>query len=447
MRGGYRSWMRGAGALAACAALTFASGASAYTMKTLYSFCSQDRCADGIAPNALTMDQAGNLYGSASEGGERGGKGVIFELIPNADKSAWTYEVLYRFCKGCIFRPGGKLVLDTAGNLYGATQWGGRTQGAVFELSPNAGRTSWTLTQLHSFKFCRRSGCVNNGYESQVNALAYAGSATGALYDGTSPLYGTTALGGNSQAGFVFQLTPKDGRFHYRDIYDFCPAPGCDGGGVSYAPVYVDPRGNLFVTTVAYGAGNGGGIIELAPGPHGTFTATTRHSFCTPFDCPDGKYPTADPIPDAQGNLYGTTVLGGFNNQGVVYELAPDGAQSQYTMLYSFCPNDVCDDGRWPSDGRLAADSAGNLFGTTRWGGIHHNDPVASGGGTVFEFNGTHQTLYNFCAATDCSDGQEPTGGLVMGAQGNLFGTTHSGGRRNARKAPDGAGTIFELSP
>ncbi len=87
-------------------------------MKTLYSFCSQDHCADGLVPNMLTMDQAGNLYGSTSRGGDHPGKGVIFELIPNADKSAWTYEVLYRFCDGCIGQPGGKLVLDTAGNLY-----------------------------------------------------------------------------------------------------------------------------------------------------------------------------------------------------------------------------------------------------------------------------------------------------------------------------------------
>jgi uncharacterized repeat protein (TIGR03803 family) len=440
----YRSWMAGLGALVVCAASSLTSDASAYTMKTLYNFCSQAACADGIAPNALTMDQAGNLYGSTFGGGDRD-RGVIFELIPNADKSAWTYEVLYRFCKGCIVRPEGKLVLDTAGNLYGVTHWGGGTDGAVFELSPNAGRTSRTLTELHSFKFCKR-GCLS-GYESQLNALSYAGSATGALYDGTSPLYGTAATGGSNESGFVFQLTPQDGGFHFRKIYDFCSAndPECDGGGISYAPAYVDPHGNLFVTTVAYSQDHGGSIVELAPAPH-KFVATKLYDFCDPFNCPFGNYPTASLIPDAQGNLYGTTQLGGSNDQGVVYKLVPDGQSSQYTVLYNFCPRNPCNDGRAPSAGPLTMDTAGNLFGTTKWGGIHHNDPITSGGGTVFEFNGTRQTLYDFCAAPNCSDGQEPTGGLVRDAQGNLFGTTNSGGQMS-RKAPNGAGTIFELTP
>ncbi|HEX4862063.1 MAG TPA: choice-of-anchor tandem repeat GloVer-containing protein, partial [Rhizomicrobium sp.] len=406
------------GAVAVCAALTFAGGASAYTMKTLYTFCSQHACADGIQPNALTMDPAGNLYGSTYDGGDRR-KGVIFELIPNADKSAWTYEVLYRFCAGCIGRPEGKLVLDTAGNLYGVTHRGGHTQGAVVELSPSAGRSSWTLTELHSFIFCRKDWCAN-GYYSQLNALAYAGSETDALYDGVSPLYGTSALGGGNRSGFVFQLTPQDGGFRYRNVYDFCTAPHdpiCDGGGITYAPAYVDPHGNLFLTTNAYSVYGGGGIVELTPPrSHGKFTATKLYDFCSPFRCPFGNFATAAMIPDAQGNLYGTTQLGGSTGEGVVFKLAPDGQSSQYTVLYNFCPTGTCDDGRVPSSGPLTMDSAGHLFGTTQWGGIYHNDPITSGGGTVFELNGTHQTLYNFCAATDCSDGQEPTGGLMMDA-------------------------------
>lgn len=442
MRNDHQGWVTGLAALAVCAALMFAGDASAYTMKTLYNFCSQDSCADGIAPNMLTMDQAGDLYGSTSDGGERGGRGVIFELIPNADKSAWTYDVLYRFCKGCGGRAGGKLVLDTAGNLYGVTQHGGHKQGTIFELSPNAGRTSWTLTQLHAF--CKEFRCPDG--QRQINALTYAGETAGALYDGTSPLYGTTSDGGSGN-GVVFQLAPRNGKFHFKIVYDFCPAPECDGGANSYAPAYVDPHGNLFVTTV-HSLSDGGGIVELAPGPHDTFTATTLHTFCTvPLGiCPDGNYPTADLIPDAQEGLYGTTQLGGSNNQGVVYKLVPDGQASQYSILYNFCPTAVCDDGRAPSAGPLTMDSAGNLFGTTKWGGVHFDSSVVSGGGTVFELNGTRQTLYDFCAAANCSDGQEPTGGLVMDAQGNLFGTTNSGGR-TARKAPRGAGTIFELTP
>ena len=102
MRDGFRGWTAGLAAIAACAAVAFAGGASAYTMKTLYSFCSQAQCADGLTPSMLTMDSSGNLYGSASAGGGDGrGRGVIFELAPNADKSAWTYTVLYRFCAGC----------------------------------------------------------------------------------------------------------------------------------------------------------------------------------------------------------------------------------------------------------------------------------------------------------------------------------------------------------
>jgi uncharacterized repeat protein (TIGR03803 family) len=444
MRDGFRGWTAGLAAIAVCAAVTFAGGASAYTMKTLYSFCSQAQCADGLTPSMLTMDSSGNLYGSASAGGGDGrGRGVIFELAPNADKSAWTYTVLYRFCAGCGARPEGKLVLDTAGNLYGATELGGHKQGTIFELSPNAGRTSWTLTRLHAF--CKESRCPDG--QRQINALAYAGAATGALYDGTSPLYGTTSDGGGG-SGVVFRLAPKDGQFHFQVIYEFCPTETCDGGGKPYSPVYVDPQGNLFVTTTAGGQHNQGGIIELSPRPHGKFAATALYNFCSPIgSCTDGNYARSDLIPDAQGTLYGTTLWGGYGNQGTIYKLVPDGQASQQSVLYSFCTHETCDDGRWPSAGPLTMDTAGNLFGATEWGGIHHDSPVTSGGGTVFEFNnGIRQTLYDFCATADCSDGQYPTGGLVLDAQGNLFGTTSYGGLITNRESL-GAGTIFELTP
>src|SRR6185312_13087950 len=124
-------------------------------------------------------------------------------------------------------------------------------------------------------------------------------------------------------------------------------------------------------------------------------------------------------------------------NGGLVFKLAPDGT---YNPIYNFCALKSCADGALPQSDLLMG-SDGTLYGITTNGGGNNIDVGFAGGGTVFALNGsTLQTLYHFCAVKDCRDGEYPMGGLIMDAQGNIFGTTSAGGKH-------GTGVVFELSP
>jgi len=162
----------------------------------------------------------------------------------------------------------------------------------------------------------------------------------------------------------------------------------------------------------------GGGVVfKLAPDG----TEAVLHRFCSQSGCADGEHPHAGLVLDTAGNLYGTTYYGGSNvyNGGVVFKLAADGTE---TVLYNFCSQSGCTDGAEPVGG-LVIDAAGTLYGTTSAGG-------ASGGGVVFKLapDGTETVLYNFCSQSGCADGAEPWAGLVTDTAGNLYGTTVGGG-------------------
>jgi uncharacterized repeat protein (TIGR03803 family) len=177
-----------------------------WTEKVLYNFCAQSNCADGATPLAgLIMDGAGNLYGTTKGGGANSqsvaGCGTVFELMPNASKTAWTETVLYSFCSqsGCAdgFGSDASLIMDRAGNLYGTSDFiGSSVYGVVFELTP-AG-TGWKETVLHSF------GTADGG-----------GPVASLIMDGAGNLYGTTLYGGSSQSpcsnsggcGVVFKVS------------------------------------------------------------------------------------------------------------------------------------------------------------------------------------------------------------------------------------------------
>jgi hypothetical protein len=218
-----------------------------------------------------------------------------------------------------------------------------------------------------------------------------------------------------------------------------------DANGAHPAAVLIaDANGNLFGTTFLGGAGNEGGtVFEIAKTPGGyASTPTTLVSFCSLANCADGAHPAAGLIADADGNLIGTTSSGGAGNEGgTVFEIAktPGGYASTPTTLVSFCLLANCADGALPMAG-LIADAKGNLFGTTAIGG-------AFGGGTVFEIAKTHRgyastptTLVSFCSLANCADGSSPRGGLIADADGNLFGTTAHGGAGNE------GGTVFEIA-
>jgi uncharacterized repeat protein (TIGR03803 family) len=241
------------------------------------------------------------------------------------------------------------------------------------------------------------------------------------VLDGQGNLFGTTGAGGADFCGTVFELA--HGSSTVTTLYSFT---GVTDGAWPLAGLVLDGQGNLFGTTFVGGAGDYGSsdygygtVFELA---HGSSTVTTLYSFTGETD---GASPQAGLVLDRQGNLFGTTCAGGAGGYGTVFELAH--GSSTVTTLHSFTGTE----GVGVFASRLVLDEQGNLFGTTEYGG-------ASDHGTVFELSasGTFTTLHSFTGETD---GFDPCAGLVLDGQGNLFGTTYFGGASDC-------GTVFELS-
>lgn len=199
----------------------------------------------------------------------------------------------------------------------------------------------------------------------------------------------------------------------YTVLYSFqC---GTDGAH-PYSGLIQDKFGDLFGTTYYGGTFGKGTVFELtAAGAESVLYDFTGNT--------DGGYPSAGLVPDAHGNVYGTTVGGGTSGQGVVFKLSRAGAE---TVLYDFTGGSS---GGSPDAG-LAVDPQGNFYGTTVNGG-------ANGLGTVFKLtpSGVHSVLYSFVG----TDGANPEAGLVRDTAGNLYGTTLNGGA-------SGHGVVFKVT-
>jgi uncharacterized repeat protein (TIGR03803 family) len=246
------------------------------------------------------------------------------------------------------------------------------------------------------------------------------------IRDAAGSLYGTTYAGGAHDCGTVFQLTPERGGVWMERILHSFNANGKDGTYPNASLIF-DHSGNLYSTTVYGGADGGGTVFELTPRKGGVWTEKILHTFIANGE--DGFYPVASLIFDAAGNLYGTTAGGGVASRGTVFELTPKTWTEK--ELYSF--NGNSQDGDGPQAG-MVLDADGNLYGTTIAGG-------ADGGGTAFEVTpgaGTEKVLYNF--NSNSQDGSGPQAGLIFDATGNLYGTTVYGGA-------GGYGTVFKIMP
>jgi len=321
--------------------------------------------------------------------------------------------------------------------------------------------------------------------------------ASSLVFDLSGNLYGTTLQGGKLGAGMVFKLTPGNGQWTERVLYNFCQQNGCTDGSTPYGQLAFDSKGNLYGTTYQGGAygqgvafqltghpdgtwtetvlhnfGNGtdgagplagmifdtvgnlygttstggtsgsncfagcGTIFELTSGINGQWTETVLYNFCSQANCADGNSLTAGLILDTSGNLYGTTAFGGgIPNNGVVFELSPGGG-GQWTqqVLYTYAGGA---DG-YNSHASLAL-NGGNLYGTTVFGGLNGNN------GTIFELQHLNsgqwqeQVLYSFCSQFECTDGSSPLAEVTFDKSGNLYGTTDSGGASQS-------GVVFELT-
>lgn len=271
------------------------------------------------------------------------------------------------------------------------------------------------------------------------------GSDGGGLFgavtvDAVGNLYGVTSGGGAYEQGTVFKLTRSaGGKWTERVLHSFYYRS--DGNG-PMSNLILDAAGNLYGVVGSGGPNGAGTAFELSPDRNGTWMETKLYSFCSVTHCTDGSGPTAGLIQDAAGNLYGTTQGGGKYGEGVVFELTPISDGWTESVLYSFCFNvNPCTDGDDPYAG-VSWDSAGNLYGTTKYGGKSSSDY-----GTAFELKHNqdgswqHQLLHSFPAFP--RDGRLPYAGLVVDKSGSLYGATLQGGSSSCET---GCGTVFKLT-
>jgi uncharacterized repeat protein (TIGR03803 family) len=345
-----------------------------WTEKVVHSFSGSP---NGVYPEGrLVIDPDGNLYGATAYGGEYG-DGTVFELRPAAG-GRWNEKVLHSFNGSDGAAPGGGLVLDAAGNLYGTTTSGGLGCdgygcGVVFRLTHDPDG-HWKEVVLH--KFSGKDGALPEG------DLVF--DAAGDLYGTT---YGNFFRGCSSyDCGTVFKLTPSaNGQWNEEVLHRFK-----DNGKDGYFPsggVVLDSRGGLYGTTSAGGGsacyGNGcGTVFRLTHGANRKWVETLLHIFDNNNN--DGTDPVGPLTFDRGRNLYGTTYSGGSHSYGTVFRLSRC-RKEKWTekILYNFCSAYGCMDGTHP-EGGLIFDAAGDLYGTA-FGGLSDSRLNFYPRGNVFE--------------------------------------------------------------
>lgn len=316
-------------------------------------------------------------------------------VVTTPSAQAQTFTDLYNFTDGADGGyPYAGLVRDAAGNLYGTTGSGGSSsEGVVFAVDKTG-----TESVLYNF----------TGGADGANPYA------GLLRDTDGTLYGTTARGGASGFGTVFELS-KAGTETV--LYSF--AGGTSDGCNPYGGLVQNKAGSLYGTTAKCGSNNQGTVFKVTKGGK----ETVLHSFVGS----DGAFPYyTSLLMDAKGNLYGVTEEGGTTFQGVVYKLSKKGT---LTVLYSFAGGTT--DGCY-AYGTPVMDKQDNLYGTT-------NACGTSGDGNVWKVSnkGKETVLHNFAGGS--SDGAGPNAGVIFDEKGNLYGDTDVGG-------DSGVGTVYELS-
>jgi len=380
---------------------------------------------DGYQPYAgLTIDGGGHLYGTTTEyiGG------TVYEM--KRVNGIWTFNTLLNFNGRDGLIPYSKVVFGTSGALFGTTFEGGTSLdcefgcGAVYDLLPSGAvcktfSCPWTANAIVSF-----TDGADGGNPNLVDPV----------FDRQGNLYGTTAIGGSTGIGVVFQLTHTGGGWTENVLHNFT---GPDGA-YPYSGLIFDQAGNLYGTTGYGGQFNQGTVYKLTPSGSG-WTLTTLYSF---QGGADGTEPAAALIMDQAGNLYGSTVVGGAGGGGTVFKLSPSGGDWTFSLIYSLVGHQ--NQNFYPGVfNPLAMDAQGNLYGTAVLDGAHSNGSVfklSPSGGTW-----TYTSLHDF---TNGADGANPFAGVTFDANGNLFGTTVYGGTTNGQACQGiGCGVVWEITP
>ena len=383
--------------------LSSPSNAWAGTEKVLYAFQGGN---DGTYPEGpLVFDKAGNIYGTTQQGGTVcGACGAVYKLTKS--KSGWTKSLIYNFTGASDgLQPLAGVVFDQQGNLYGTTQSGGNSGcyegggcGAVFMLTPSNG--NWTETTLHTF-----SPNTDGGGVMSPLALDKAGN-----------IYGTARWGGISGCyfgcGVVFELSPSNGSWNETVLYSF--ADGADGANPFSTQLLY--KNNLYGATSPPSPYGFGGVFEL----HHSKTGWQELNLYSFTGGTDGNNPYAGVVFDAAGNIYGTTFVGGTSGYGNVFKLTRSGSTWTKNAIYSFTGGS---DGANPFS--IALDKNGNLYGTTNVGGLGYGVvfQLVNSGGTY-----TYKNLYTF---TGGADGAYPQYGNLTLRGGKLYGSTTGGGPNN----------------
>ena len=397
--------------LAFCLAV-LANLAQAQTFTTLHTFTGND----GKFPRAhLTLDRAGNLYGTASEGGFTDG-GTAFKLTRR--NGNFTFSLLYNFYEN----PNdaavpNAVVLAPDGTLYGSSLGGANQDGAVFRLRPPASICAsiscpWTENIIYSFT----GGSDGCGPEDIV-------------FDASGDIVGATNDLDCNHAGTVYELTPSGSGWTYNLLYTFVRNDSYDPSSA----LVIDNTGNLYGTTL-YSEGGSGTVYQLTNSGSGWV-----HNTLYGFNQTTGAYPFGV-ILDNAGDLFGATAGGGSNNRGAVYELTAGSGGWTFNSLFNFTGLNSNSGPQAP----LTMDSQGNLYGVTSgegayaYGNVFKLTPSANGW--------VYTDLHDF---TNYGDGSAPTGQIVVDANGNLYGTCSAGGDLNGSQCEQsgGCGTVWEITP
>jgi uncharacterized repeat protein (TIGR03803 family) len=348
------------------------------SFNTLYSFTGGVDGGNSYA--SLVQASDGYLYGTSSQDGFNG-LGTVFQID---DKGGFT--ALHSFIGTMQVEPSGAL-LESGGNLYGTTQESGTSfEGTLFQVTPTG-----TLTTLYSFFYGTGSG-----------------PESGVILAGDGYFYGTTEYGGTFGYGTVFQVSTNG---VFTSLYPFTYTNGAN----PKAALVQASDGYLYGTAFGGGSDGYGTVFQIST--NGAFSLLHSFSYLNE----DGTGPEAALIQASDGFLYGTTLDGGTNGYGTVFQISTNGA---FTSLHSFDYSA----GASPVAGLVQA-SDGNLYGTTQFGGVK--------AGTVYQIttNGVFTSIYSFKGA----DGSFPTAGLIQAANGDLYGTTLFGG-------VSGFGTVFQIT-